>query len=152
MPVVISVDGKDLAVAPKWLQLLKQAGEETLKQEGAAEAELSVLLVDDTGIQELNRIWRGIDAPTDVLSFALREGDDHLPLPVDQELLGDVVISVERAVLQAKEYGNSAERELAFLLTHGILHLLGYDHQTRIEEERMRTRQEAILTALGLSR
>ena len=73
-------------------------------------------------------------------------------MPGDRELLGDVVISTQRARLQSAEYGHSVERELAFLLTHGILHLLGYDHQTKTDEENMRSCQEAILAALNLIR
>ncbi|NLG86214.1 MAG: rRNA maturation RNase YbeY [Firmicutes bacterium] len=153
MPLIISVEKEDLDIVPAWFDLLKQVGEEMLRQEGAANSEVSVLLVDDVSIQDLNRKWRGIDAPTDVLSFAMREGEDVLPLKEDQpELLGDVIISVPRAKLQAAEYGHSIERELAFLLTHGILHLLGYDHQTLSEEEQMRLRQEKVLTACGLGR
>ena len=154
MSLIISVDREDLDVVQAWFDLLPRVGEEMLRQEGATGGEVSVLLVDDVRMQELNKEWRGIDAPTDVLSFALREGETTLAPPADDqpELLGDVIISVPRTRLQAAEYGHSVERELAFLLTHGILHLLGYDHQTSSEEERMRVHQEMVLAAIGLGR
>ncbi|MGI6130035.1 MAG: rRNA maturation RNase YbeY [bacterium] len=152
MPLVISIDGEELGIVPEWIDLLAKVGEEILHQEGAAASEVSVVLVDNNRIWELNKKWRGINSPTDVLSFALRDTEDSMqPMTDDQpELLGDVIISVPLARLQAIEYGHSIERELAFLLSHGILHLLGYDHQTLQSEELMRTKQEKVLAAFGL--
>lgn len=120
-----------------------------LETEGQADCEVSVTVVDDEQIAELNRQYRGVEGPTDVLSFSLREGP---PVAGDPEALGDVVISAERAQEQAAEYGHSLARELCFLAVHGTLHLLGYDHATREEEERMMARTEAVLQPLGLSR
>lgn len=119
--------------------------------------EVSVTLVDDDAIRELNRDYRGVDRPTDVLSFAMLEegeGEPEAPqLPPDAPLqLGDIVISLERAAAQAVEYGHSLERELGFLVTHGVLHLLGYDHQTPEDEARMQETAEAILGELDLGR
>lgn len=115
--------------------------------------EVSILFVDDAEIQTLNRDYRGKDMPTDVLSFALEEGEE----PVIQDgpaeiLLGDIIISVETMLRQAKEYGHSDTRELAFLTTHGLLHLLGYDHETAAEEQEMQEQAEAILQQLGFTR
>ncbi len=110
--------------------------------EGDKAVELSVALVDDDYIQELNRTYRHLDEPTDVLSFPMNE----------EGLLGDVVISLERAEKQATDYGHSFEREVAFLLVHGILHLFGYDHDNDEERAKMRDREEAILAGLGLVR
>ena len=153
MPLITAVVPEDLDVRMEWFELLQQVGEEMLDQEGITGAEVSLLLTNDTHIHELNKKWRGIDAPTDVLSFALREGERILlPAEGQPELLGDVVISVPRAQIQAEKYDHSVERELAFLLTHGILHLLGYDHQTRSDAETMEIRQEAVLSDLGLGR
>lgn len=114
-------------------------------------AEVSIVFVDDEYIQRLNREYRGVDAPTDVLSFALNEGE---PMPEDEgeQLLGDVVISLPTAERQAVEYGHSLEREVAFLTVHGVLHLLGYDHQTEEERRLMREKEEAVLRSLGLAR
>lgn len=136
-------------------RLLVTVGEAALREEGAAGAEVSVTLVHEARIQELNRTYRGLDQPTDVLSFALREGEDTFIPPADAdipELLGDVIISVPRARTQAAEYGHSLERELGFLLTHGILHLLGYDHETEAGAATMRAKEESVLAAVGLSR
>ena len=105
-------------------------------------AGVSVLITDDEGIAELNRGYRGKDAPTDTLSFPLEEQDE----------LGDIVISLERAAAQAKEYGHSPDREIAFLSAHSMLHLLGFDHQTPEEEAEMFGLQEKILNTLGFKR
>lgn len=116
-------------------------------------AEVSVTLVDDQEIQALNREHRGIDQPTDVLSFSQLEGEELAGLPVGEPvLLGDLVISLERCVDQADEYGHSVERELGFLVAHGMLHLLGFDHQSPAEEAVMMGRTEEILGGLGLTR
>ena len=123
------------------------------------ECEVSVTLTDNEGIHELNKDFRGIDRPTDVLSFPLFDGDltesdlegadgEKRKVP-----LGDVVISLEKALEQATEYGHSFERELAFLCVHSVLHLLGYDHERSEEEEKdMFRRQEEILDTCGFKR
>lgn len=119
------------------------------------EAELSMTFVDNEKIHQLNKEYRGIDRPTDVLSFALEEmGEDEIEL-IDVEMprfLGDLIISIPKVEEQAKEYGHSFERELGFLAVHGFLHLLGYDHMTEDEEKEMFTKQEDILHAYGLER
>ena len=141
--------------------LLKQCVEETLEQEDFPfDAEVNLTLTDDAEIQELNRVQRGIDRPTDVLSFPLLEQDEDGTLLVYDEdmaggrvLLGDIVISAQRAAAQAGEYGHSLERELGFLTVHSMLHLLGYDHERGGEEEQeMFEKQEAILLSVGLVR
>lgn len=114
--------------------------------------EVSVSFVDDHEIHRLNRDYRGVDRPTDVLSFALEEGEDG-PLPDDAPpVWGDIVVSVPTAVRQAQEYGHSVMRETGFLLVHGFLHLLGYDHDTPEGEREMFDLQEAVLQDLGLTR
>lgn len=117
------------------------------------QAEVSVVFVDDEYIRELNRQFRGKDCATDVLSFALNEGDEpeiH-DGPVEM-LLGDIVISLETAVSQARDFGHSLERELAYLTVHGILHLMGYDHETDELKSVMRQQEEKILAELGITR
>ena len=101
-------------------------------------------------IHELNRDYRNVDAPTDVLSFALNEGEDDVP--EEEKALGDIVINLDRAVEQAKEFGHSKEREMAYLSVHGFLHILGYDHYDPDEKKAMRKAEEDILGACGLSR
>jgi len=124
---------------------------------GSPDAEVSLTLTDDREIQELNRTYRGIDRPTDVLSFALEEaGEDEpeflVPEGYEDHLLGDIVISVERAKAQAEEYGHSFMRELVYLAVHGALHLLGYDHEREDDRAIMRQKEEAVMESLGLSR
>ncbi|NLB16507.1 MAG: rRNA maturation RNase YbeY [Clostridiales bacterium] len=138
---------KKLILTPAQRALIKKAVKTTLKSENwQGRAEVSVTFVDDEQIKELNAAHRGIDSATDVLSFPLNDGDD-----IGEEL-GDIVISMERADYQAKEYGHSLDRELAFLAVHSTLHLLGYDHMTEEEEKEMFGRQEKILVSMGLSR
>jgi probable rRNA maturation factor len=118
-------------------------------------AETSLILVNDAYIRELNREYRGLDQPTDVLSFAMQEGDDGPPIPVSAELpelLGDIYISVERALEQAESYGHSFERELCYLAVHGLLHLLGFDHQGPEDTGAMREEEEAIMKEFALER
>ena len=128
----------------------------TLAYEGKeGHNEVSVTFTDNEGIRAINREYRQIDAPTDVLSFPLfdYDGTSEEP-PVDEmmEMLGDVVLSLETAKRQADEYGHSFEREVAFLTVHSMLHLLGYDHVNSDEEDaEMRRRQREILEGMGLS-
>lgn len=123
--------------------------------EGVEGAEVAVSIVSDWRIRELNGKYRGMDAVTDVLSFAMRETVDGVPSPGDgagAAALGDVVVSWPRTKAQAKEYGHGLERELAFLVVHGLLHLLGYDHQSTEDEQVMVGRQEQVLSSLGFTR
>jgi len=138
------------------LQLAAQA-------EGISEGEVTLTFVDDAEIHQLNRDYRGIDRPTDVLSFAMQEETDEdldILYEVDSEedelpfenMLGDIIISTERAKEQSEEYGHSLERELGFLFVHGFLHLIGYDHQDEESEAVMTQKQEAVLQQEGLTR
>ena len=135
--------------------LVRRAVEATLDYEQYANpCEVSVTFTDNAGIHELNKKFRGIDRPTDVLSFPLFDYDGTSEEPPVDELvgmLGDIVLSLERAREQAEEFGHSFEREVAFLTVHSMLHLLGYDHETGEEDEQdMRARQSAIMDAMGL--
>lgn len=144
------------SVPADYIDLLHRLLLFSAEKEGISrEAEISVNFVDDKEIQELNRNYRQQDHPTDVISFALQEtvegeldiiGDD-IPL-----VLGDIVISVDRAKEQAVAYDHSLEREIGFLTVHGFLHLLGYDHQERQEEAIMFQKQEDILRKFGIER
>lgn len=117
------------------------------------QAEVSVVFADDEYIHELNREYRGKDCSTDVLSFALNEGEepDVIGGPAET-LLGDIVISLDTAARQAEEFGHSLERELAYLTVHGMLHLLGFDHEAAEEKTVMRQQEEQILSQLGYTR
>ena len=129
--------------------------------------EVDISIVSNKEIQELNRTYRNMDRPTDVLSFALEEVSsefdvdfEELTYEEDSEVdeqdierhLGDIILSYPRAVEQAAEYGHSLERELGFLVVHGFLHLNGYDHQTEEESKAMFALQEEVLTEYGLTR
>ena len=144
----------EFAVTYKLKMLLRRAVEETLRYEGYQnDVEVSITLTDDAGIHELNERFRGVDAPTDVLSFPLTdfEGGEEPPTDEPEIALGDIVISLERARAQAAEFGHSFDREIAFLTVHSMLHLLGYDHVDSEEDDReMRARQSAILENMGL--
>lgn len=113
------------------------------------DASFSVIIVDNDKIHEINKQYRGIDRPTDVISFALEEDENY---EVKMRLLGDIYISIDKVYEQAKEYNHSVKRELFFLVTHGFLHLLGYDHMEKDEEEEMFSLQEKILDSYGVKR
>ncbi len=135
--------------------LVRAAVEATLDYEQYGNpVEVSVSFTDNNGIRDLNRRFRNIDKSTDVLSFPLFEyGENNEEPPVDElvGMLGDIVISLEQAKLQASEFGHSFEREVAFLTVHSMLHLLGYDHETGVEDEaEMRQKQSEILRGMGL--
>ncbi|WP_400164185.1 rRNA maturation RNase YbeY [Brevibacillus sp. TJ4] len=129
-------------------------------QREEVEGEVVVTLVNNERIHELNRDYRGVDRPTDVLSFAMNEsGEGEMDIYIDESeladypnMLGDIIISLPKAQEQAEEYGHSLERELGFLAVHGFLHLLGYDHGTAEEEKEMFSRQEEVLAQIGLTR
>ncbi len=111
------------------------------------DVELSILLTDDEEIHELNRTYRHKDRPTDVLAFALREGEAQAAPPGAGEMLGDVVISLETATRQAREHRRTPLAEVRFLLAHGLLHLIGYDHQTDAEEREMTRATRSLVRA-----
>ena len=144
-----------LPVSYKLKMLVRRAIEATLDYEQYGNAcEVSVTFTDNPGIHQLNKQFRGIDRPTDVLSFPLfdYEGESEEP-PVDdfKGMLGDIVLSLEQAARQGEEFGHGFERETAFLTVHSMLHLLGYDHETGEEDEAdMRRRQSAIMDMMGL--
>ena len=143
-----------LPITYKLKMLCRKAVEETLAYEQYNNpAEVSITFLDDAGIRELNKQFRLIDRPTDVLSFPLfdYEGESDEP-PVDEliGMLGDIVISLETAERQAKEFGHSLEEEVAFLTVHSMLHLLGYDHETSREDEKeMFSRQDDVMKRMG---
>ncbi len=131
------------------------------------EAEVNLLITDEEGIREINRQFRNVDAPTDVLSFPMNEfpaegdfsfleddeaGEDAFNPETGELLLGDIVICAPRVISQAEAYGHSRRREYAFLITHSVLHLCGYDHMEDEEREWMEEKQREILGKLGITR
>ncbi|MCI8625528.1 MAG: rRNA maturation RNase YbeY [Lachnospiraceae bacterium] len=145
--------------------LIRQVVEQALEYEECPyEAEVAVLLTDDAAIQEANREFRGIDRATDVLSFPMVEYEkpgefsrledraDCFHPDTGELLLGDILLSTDHVWAQAEEYGHTRKRELAFLVAHSMLHLMGYDHLEETERIQMEERQEAILKELGITR
>src|SRR4051794_14190705 len=134
---------------------LRAACVAALEREGiTGDVVLTVTFVDDAEMRAINAEHRGVDRPTDVLSFSLVDDPDPsfvLPAGEPREL-GDIVISYPRAVAQAEEYGHSVGREVAYLTVHGLLHILGYDHEADDERAAMREREEAALLTVGLTR
>ena len=120
-------------------------------QNVAEDAELSLLICDADTIHELNKTYRGVDAPTDVLSFALNEGEEEDGME-EEKVLGDIIINLHRAVEQAEEYGHSPKREYAFLIAHSVLHLTGYDHMEEEERQVMEQKQREIMERLDILR
>lgn len=176
-----------MEISPEFIAKLEQLLQLAGQSEHVSEGEVALTFVDDAEIQRLNKEYRGLDKPTDVLSFAMQEmGEDEIEIVFDdidfveeddlregalldgteeeegleaddagepfEEPLGDIIISVPRAIAQSEDYGHSVERELGFLFVHGFLHLIGYDHQTEEEEKAMFGKQEEILQQAGLVR
>lgn len=132
------------------LKILPDLLEYAAEKEKVSNVIFNVILVDNTYIHSLNKEYRHVDRPTDVITFAL---EDNGSMETEYgRILGDVYISIDQAKIQAKEYGHSLKRELCFLAIHGFLHLLGYDHMKEDEEKIMFERQEMILNEFGIKR
>lgn len=130
-------------VGYKKYKFLKRIIRRTLKMENVKSSEMAIILTTDEKVHELNKKYRGIDKSTDVLSFAF---EDNAKVRYNNRQLGEIYISIPKMKAQAREYGHSEMRELAFLTVHGILHLLGYDHTLGIEQEKeMFAKQELVL-------
>ncbi len=155
LKVVFNDNQKNVKLPAGTRMLLRRACAAVLLNEGFNDsAEINITFVSDEEIHILNKKFRDIDSATDVLSFPLGENGEYDEDPeTGAKMLGDVVISVEHAVAQAKEYGHTLNREMAFLTVHSVLHLLGYDHVNGgLEALRMREHEEAVLSKLGVSR
>lgn len=153
--VIITNDQKEIKIPTGVRMLIRRCCNAVLVNENfEGSAEISVRFVDDEIIHELNREYRHVDRSTDVLSFPLGEnGVYDINHDTGAKILGDIVISMQHAVMQADLYGHSLQREIAFLTVHSMLHLLGYDHEAEgLERVRMREKEEAVLTQLGLKR
>ncbi|WFO86076.1 rRNA maturation RNase YbeY [Bacillus velezensis] len=156
MGLLIDIVDETNSVSADALQEVEKLLQFAAEKEGVQDqAEVSVTIVTNEEIREINRDYRGKDTPTDVISFALEEeGEDEFEI-VGADMppvLGDIIISADRTKEQAEEYGHSFMRELGFLAVHGFLHLLGYDHMTKEEEEEMFSKQKDLLDEYGLTR
>lgn len=133
------------------LEVLEPLLTYALEVENVDNLEFNVIIINNEEIHKINKEYRGIDRPTDVISFALEDYKD-IKYENDYRVLGDIYISVDKVKEQAKEYGHSEKRELAFLAVHGLLHLLGYDHMEKEDEKVMFSRQELILDGYGITK
>ncbi|MDT8861784.1 rRNA maturation RNase YbeY [Alkalihalobacillus sp. MEB130] len=157
MNVIVDFNDETNSITEEQQKLIESVILKTAELEQlTGDIEVSVSVVDEQRIQEINKEYRDKDQPTDVISFALNEQEEDEPEFVYSEdmpnILGDIIISSPHITRQAMEYGHSFERELGFLTVHGMLHLLGYDHMTEADEKEMFSRQEDILAAYGLTR
>jgi len=152
MNTTISFEPETLTIEDKLFEEILRAADVVGKSYGVENCELSITLTDDEHIHALNKKFRGVDKATDVLSFAFRESDEPEIFGADFEILGDVIISLERAKVQAQDFGHSFLREVIFLEVHGLLHLLGYDHISDDERLEMETEQKFIMNKLGIGR
>ena len=163
--MLIEIDYDDITKLPKEEKLIKKVIETVLKEEKIIrDLEIYVTLTNNNQIHKINLEQRNVDRPTDVLSFPMLPFETPADYSVEEvhllkekneeepDILGDIIISIEKVKEQAEEYGHSFERELAYLTTHGMLHLLGYDHMIEEEKEQMRKREEEILEILNITR
>ena len=130
--------------------LLNKVADYAMMSEDVNNAVVNIIIVDNKKIREINKEYRKIDKETDVISFALEDDDTFIKLPI--RVLGDIYISIDKVKAQALEYGHSLKREICFLVVHGILHLLGYDHMNISDEKVMFSKQDKILDELGIRR
>lgn len=158
MDIIIANEQDKVSIEESLYEKLEQVGILALTEAGSVENyEVSVLLTDNEEIRSLNKKYRNVDNATDVLSFPLFEENDDSEEPLyfnetEEIILGDIIISVEKALEQSEDFGHSFLRELSYLLVHGILHLLGYDHETKEDKKAMRLMEEQILMKLDIGR
>ena len=155
---MIEVNYNAISELPNEEKLIKEVVSRVLEEEKVLpEVDVYITLTNNEEIHKINKEYRDVDRPTDVLSFPMYERDEIEGLKNDtddeiEKILGDIIVSIEKVREQAEEYGHSFERELAYLVTHGMLHLLGYDHMIEEEKAVMRKREEEILETLNITR
>lgn len=157
MKLIVDINDQTDSIDGETFEFIEQLLHHAAETEGITnETEVSLTFVTNAEIREINREYRGKDSPTDVISFAMEEqGEGEIEIIGEEDIpdvLGDIIISIERAKEQAEEYGHSYKRELGFLTVHGFLHLLGYDHMNEADEKEMFSRQDEILHSFGLRR
>ncbi|MBB5337084.1 putative rRNA maturation factor [Pectinatus brassicae] len=153
MEILIDKIPEDLAVDSEILSIINTTVEKIGQLYAVEDSEVSITITDNDNIHLMNKQYRNIDRPTDVLSFALNEGQEpEITGGPSTNILGDIIISFEKVQEQAADYGHSLKRELAFLTTHGMLHLLGYDHIEEKDRIEMRKEEEFVMQQLGIER
>ena len=150
--VIISNSQKEVKIPTGLRMLVRRCCNAVLRMENfQGAAEVSVTFENNEQIHELNKMHRNVDAPTDVLSFPMGEDDKYdIDPATNAKILGDIVISMEKAVEQAERFGHTLQREVGYLTAHSMLHLLGYDHEEPLEKVHMREKEELVMTQLGL--
>lgn len=150
--VIISNSQKEVKIPTGLRMLVRRCCNAVLRMENfQGAAEVSVIFANNEQIHELNKMHRNVDAPTDVLSFPMGEdGKYDIDPATNAKILGDIVISMEKAVEQAERFGHTLQREVGYLTAHSMLHLLGYDHEEPLEKVHMREKEELVMTQLGL--
>ena len=150
--VIISNSQKEVKIPTGLRMLVRRCCNAVLRMENfQGAAEVSVTFANNEQIHELNKMHRNVDAPTDVLSFPMGEdGKYDIDPATNAKILGDIVISTEKAVEQAERFGHTLQREVGYLTAHSMLHLLGYDHEEPLEKVHMREKEELVMTQLGL--
>ena len=150
--VIISNSQKEVKIPTGLRMLVRRCCNAVLRMENfQGAAEVSVTFANNEQIHELNKMHRNVDAPTDVLSFPMGEdGKFDIDPATNAKILGDIVISLEKAVEQAERFGHTLQREVGYLTAHSMLHLLGYDHEEPLEKVHMREKEELVMTQLGL--
>ena len=150
--VIISNSQKEVKIPTGLRMLVRRCCNAVLRMENFQGAdEVSVTFANNEQIHELNKMHRNVDAPTDVLSFPMGEdGKYDIDPATNAKILGDIVISMEKAVEQAERFGHTLQREVGYLTAHSMLHLLGYDHEEPLEKVHMREKEELVMTQLGL--
>ena len=152
MELIIDDRQNKLKISEELIEKIKDIILECLDYEGYDDDyDVSLSFVDNKEIHELNKMYRGIDRATDVLSFTMLS-DDDFEIKLEEKSLGDIVISLERAFEQSIDYNHSFEREVCFLVCHSMFHLLGYDHDTEENTKEMREKEEHILNKLSITR
>ena len=150
--VIISNSQKEVKIPTGLRMLVRRCCNAVLRMENfQGAAEVSVTFANNEQIHELNKMHRNVDAPTDVLSFPMGEdGKYDIDPATNAKILGDIVISMEKAVEQAERFGHTLQRDVGYLTAHSMLHLLGYDHEEPLEKVHMREKEELVMTQLGL--
>ena len=150
--VIISNSQKEVKIPTGLRMLVRRCCNAVLRMENfQGAAEVSVTFANNEQIHELNKMHRNVDAPTDVLSFPMGEdGKYDIDPATNAKILGDIVISMEKAVEQADRFGHTLQREVGYLTAHSMLHLLGYDHEEPLEKVHMREKEQLVMTQLGL--
>lgn len=147
MEVYIDNRQDEITIDDELIELMEKVMKECLAlEEKSFDTEISVSFVNNKEIQELNREYRNVDSSTDVLSFPMTDDFSLIHIPI----LGDIVISLEKALSQAEEYGHSFNREVAYLTAHSMFHLLGYDHMKEDEKQVMRKKEKQVMKSLGI--